>query len=49
MQLKDKVVIVGFITDFGLKDSYIFDMHAVLPGICPGVRIIDITHNISPA
>ncbi|MDP8240363.1 MAG: SAM-dependent chlorinase/fluorinase [Candidatus Hatepunaea meridiana] len=40
--------IVAFITDFGLTDSYVSEMHTVLLSICPFVRVIDVTHNIIP-
>lgn len=39
---------VAFITDFGLVDGYVFEMHAVLLSICPEAYILDISHDISP-
>ena len=38
--------IVAMLTDFGLEDSYVGVMKAVMLGIYPDVRIIDITHAI---
>ena len=34
-------------TDFGLKDSYVVEMKAVILSICPNAVIIDITHEIA--
>jgi S-adenosylmethionine hydrolase len=45
---KDEAPIVAFVTDFGRRDVYVAEMHAVLLEICPLVRIIDITHEIPP-
>ncbi len=39
---------MGLITDFGLADSYVSEMHAVLIGLCSDIRIIDINHLIEP-
>ena len=33
-------------TDFGLRDHYVGVMKAVMESVCPGIRIIDITHDI---
>jgi len=40
--------IVGFITDFGLKDSYVSEIHSTIMVLCPAVRIIDISHFLDP-
>ncbi len=37
---------VALITDFGLVDGYVCEMHAVLYAMCPTVRVLDITHGI---
>jgi S-adenosylmethionine hydrolase len=37
---------VALLTDFGLHDHYVGVMKAVIESICPGVRIIDITHDV---
>ena len=39
---------VAFITDFGLNDSYVCELHAVLFSICPQARVFDVTHGIAP-
>ena len=38
--------IVAILTDFGLKDSYIGTMKAVMLSIEPGLHLVDITHAI---
>jgi S-adenosylmethionine hydrolase len=38
--------IVTLTTDFGLKDSYVAEMKAVILGISPKVTIVDVTHQI---
>ncbi len=40
--------VIALMTDFGLQDSYVGMMKAVIAGICPGARVIDITHAIKP-
>ena len=39
---------VALLTDFGLRDSYVGVMKAVIRGICPTADFIDITHAIQP-
>jgi len=39
--------IVTLLTDFGLTDSYVAEMKAVILSICPNVTIIDISHVIA--
>ena len=39
---------IGFMTDFDVRDDAIGICKAVMDGIAPGVRIIDITHQVSP-
>ncbi len=34
------------LTDFGLQDPYVAAMKGVLLGVCPGVRIVDISHDV---
>lgn len=41
-------MIVTLITDFGLSDPYVGSMKGVILGINPDVRIVDITHDVSP-
>ena len=40
--------VIGFITDFGVKDDAVGICKAVMDGVAPGVRIIDITHQSEP-
>jgi S-adenosylmethionine hydrolase len=40
--------ILTLTTDFGLSDHYVGAMKGVILGICPGARIVDITHEITP-
>ena len=48
MMINKRNPIVAFITDFGKRDSYVAEMHAILLEVCPEVKILDITHNIAP-
>lgn len=40
--------IVTLTTDFGLADGYAGVMHGVIQVICPGVAVIDLSHQVSP-
>lgn len=40
--------IITLTTDFGLTDSYVAQMKGVILGINPGVRIVDVSHQIAP-
>ncbi|MGA3345954.1 MAG: SAM-dependent chlorinase/fluorinase [Terracidiphilus sp.] len=40
--------VIGFMTDFGVKDDAVGICKAVMDGVAPGVRIIDITHESEP-
>jgi S-adenosylmethionine hydrolase len=40
--------VLGFLTDFDVKDDAIGICKAVMEGIAPGVRVIDITHQVTP-
>ncbi len=40
--------IIAMLTDFGLEDIYVGVMKAVMLGIYPDARIVDITHSIQP-
>ncbi|MCX6141770.1 MAG: SAM-dependent chlorinase/fluorinase [Ignavibacteriales bacterium] len=44
--MPEKSSCVGLLTDFGLHDHYVGVMKAVIESVCPGVRIIDITHEV---
>ena len=40
--------LITFISDFGLKDSYVGAVKGIIMSINPSARIIDISHEISP-
>jgi len=40
--------VIGFMTDFDVKDDAVGICKAVMEGVTPGVRIIDITHQSEP-
>lgn len=39
---------IGLVTDFGLADPYVGQMHAVLSRLAPGSRVVDISHGVQP-
>src|ERR1700719_509089 len=39
---------IVFMTDFGTANDAVAICHAVIYGIAPGVRITDITHQVTP-
>ncbi len=40
--------VITLTTDFGLSDPYVGIMKGVILGICPGARLVDLTHSIPP-
>ena len=40
--------VIAILTDFGLEDTYVGVMKAVMLKICPSAQLIDITHGIQP-
>ena len=40
--------VIGFMSDFDVKDDAIGICKAVMEGIAPGVKVIDITHQVTP-
>src|ERR1019366_3010822 len=40
--------VIGFMTDFDVKDDAVGICKAVMVGVAPGVRILDITHQSEP-
>ncbi len=40
--------VVGFMSDFGLKDDSVGFCKAVMEGVAPGLKVIDITHEVEP-
>jgi S-adenosylmethionine hydrolase len=39
---------IGFMTDFDIRDDAVGICKAVMDGVAPGVRILDITHQVTP-
>jgi S-adenosyl-L-methionine hydrolase (adenosine-forming) len=37
---------ITFLSDYGLRDEFVGVVHAVIAGICPDARVIDISHGI---
>ena len=46
--MKDHSPFIGLLTDFGLSDTYVGVMKAVMHGICPDARFVDLTHDVPP-
>jgi S-adenosylmethionine hydrolase len=40
--------ILTFLTDFGLKSGYVAQMKGIVSSITPNIRLVDITHDITP-
>ncbi len=40
--------IITLTTDFGTRDSYVAEMKGVILGLAPGVRLVDVTHEVEP-
>jgi S-adenosylmethionine hydrolase len=40
--------VVAFVTDFGLRDSYVMEMRAAVFARIPSARVMDITHEVPP-
>jgi len=40
--------VIGFLSDFDVKDDAVGICKAVMEGIAPGIRVIDITHQVTP-
>jgi S-adenosylmethionine hydrolase len=45
---QQRLRVIGFMSDFDVKDDAIGICKAVMDGIAPGVRVIDITHQVTP-
>lgn len=43
-----RLPIVALTTDFGLTDTYVAEMKAVLLSRAPGVAVVDVTHGVGP-
>jgi len=46
--MKTMPPLITLLTDFGTSDAYVAVMKAVILGLCPGARIVDVTHEIAP-
>lgn len=42
------MALITLLTDFGLSDSYVAEVKAVLLSRAPGATLVDITHQVSP-
>jgi S-adenosylmethionine hydrolase len=40
--------IIGFVSDFGLEDTWVGVCHAVIHSACPQARVVDLGHQIAP-
>lgn len=40
------MTLIGILSDFGLRDSYVAQMKAAILTICPSVTIVDISHEV---
>jgi S-adenosylmethionine hydrolase len=40
--------VITLTTDFGARDAYVAAMKGVILDTCPGVRIVDVTHEVRP-
>jgi S-adenosyl-L-methionine hydrolase (adenosine-forming) len=38
--------IITFLSDYGLSDDFVGVCHGVMVGLCPGARVIDVTHGV---
>ncbi len=45
---QEPLKVIGFMTDFDVKDDAVGICKAVMDGVAPGVRILDITHQSEP-
>jgi S-adenosylmethionine hydrolase len=46
--MNTQIPTIGLLTDFGLEDVYVGVMKAVIAGICPLARVIDLSHAVQP-
>ncbi len=43
-----KAQVITLTTDFGESDAYVASMKGVLLSLCPGARLVDVTHAVEP-
>jgi S-adenosylmethionine hydrolase len=48
MARKAATPFIALLSDLGTEDTYVGVMKAVILGICPGARIVDLCHDIAP-
>jgi hypothetical protein len=39
--------VITFLSDYGLQDDFVGVCHAVIAGICPQARVLDLTHGVA--
>jgi len=39
--------LITFLSDYGLEDDFVGVCHGVIAGICPGARVIDLSHGVA--
>ena len=39
---------ISFLSDYGRTDEFVGVVHSVIHQLCPGVRIVDVTHDVAP-
>ena len=39
---------ISFLSDYGHTDEFVGVVHSVIHQLCPGVRVIDISHEVAP-
>ena len=42
------MTILSMLTDFGVRDPFVGEMKAVILGLAPAVRIVDLSHGVAP-
>lgn len=46
-RIPSAVVVITFLSDYGLEDDFVGVCHAVMAGIAPDVRVVDLAHGIA--
>lgn len=45
-RMPDFAPLITFLSDYGLEDDFVGICHAVIAGLCPQARVIDLTHGV---
>jgi S-adenosylmethionine hydrolase len=45
-RMGDSAPLITFLSDYGLEDAFVGICHAVIKGLCPQARVIDLTHGV---